>query len=112
VTATSLIACLSEPGQLDGRKIAALVGLAPYNRDSGQHHGRRRIQGGRAAVRRVLSMATLSVIRLQPHLKARYARLRACGKPAKVALVACMRALIVQLNAMVRDQTPWRIAAV
>lgn len=112
VTTASLIACLPELGHLDGRTIAALVGVAPYNRDSGQRSGPRQISGGRAAVRRVLYMATLSVIRLQPDFKARYERLRSRGKPAKVALVACMRALIVRLNAMVRDQTSWRMAAV
>lgn len=110
VTTASLIAELPELGHLDGRKIAALVGTAPYNRDSGQRSGPRQIRGGRAHVRRLLYMATLSVIRLQSDFQNRYDRLRARGKPAKLALVACMRVLIVRLNAMVRDQTPWRTA--
>lgn len=112
VTTASLLAYLPELGTVDKRQIAALVGAAPYNCDSGQHAGQRRIRGGRAALRRVLYMATWSVIRLQPEFKARYARLRARGKCAKVALIACMRVLIVRLNAMVRDGTPWKTNAV
>ncbi len=108
VTTASLMAYLPELGTVDKRQIAALVGAAPYNCDSGQHAGQRHIRGGRAALRRVLYMATWSVIRLQPEFKARYARLRARGKCAKVALIACMRVLIIRLNAMVRDGTPWK----
>lgn len=110
VTASSLIAYLPELGRLDRRQIAALVGLAPYNNDSGKHAGKRRIQGGRAAIRRVLYMAVLSVIRTQDDFKHRYNTLRERGKCAKVALVACMRVLLIRLNAMIRSQTSWQPA--
>ena len=109
VTAATLIACLPELGQLERRQITALVGVAPYNADSGDKHGQRRIRGGRAGVRRVLYMATWSAIRNQPDLKGRYDALRARGKCAKVALVACMRTFLGRINAMVRDGTPWRL---
>lgn len=108
VTAASLLAYLPELGQIDRHQIAALAGLAPYNVDSGQHTGKRRIRGGRAPMRRVLYMACLSVIRMQPDFKARYQQLRQRGKCAKVAIIACMRVLLIRLNAMVRDSTPWR----
>jgi len=111
VTAASLLAYLPELGRLDRRQIAALAGLAPYNVDSGQHAGKRRIRGGRAPIRRVLYMACWSVIRTQPDFKARYQRLRQRGKCAKVAITACMRVLLTRLNAMARDQTEWRMAA-
>jgi transposase len=107
VTAASLMAYLPELGSLDRRQIAALVGLAPYNSDSGQQIGKRRIQGGRAAIRRVLYMAAWSVVRCQADFKARYKGLRERGKCAKVALVACMRVLLIRLNAMLRDNTEW-----
>lgn len=107
VTAAGLMAYLPELGQLDRRQITALVGLAPYNVDSGQFAGKRRIRGGRAPIRRLLYMACWSVIRTQPHFKARYQQLRQRGKCAKVAVVACMRVLIIRLNAMARDQTEW-----
>lgn len=110
VTAATLQAFLPELGQLDRRKISALVGVAPYNSDSGGYQGVRRIRGGRATVRRVLYMATWSAVRHQPDFKARYAALRERGKCAKVALVACMRVLLIRLNAMLRDGTPWRTA--
>ena len=111
VTTASLMAYLPELGQLDRRRIAALVGLAPHTRDSRQHTGVRSIGGGRAPLRRVLYMACHSVIRTHAGFKARYEQLRARGKPAKVAITACMRVLIVRLNAMVRDQTEWKAAA-
>ena len=110
VTVATLIAFLPELGQLENRQISALVGVAPYNSDSGTHQGVRRIRGGRAHVRRVLYMATWSAVRHQPELKQRYAALRVRGKCAKVALVACMRTFIVRLNAMLRDGTEWRAA--
>lgn len=110
VTAASLLAYLPELGRLDRRQIAALAGLAPYNLDSGQHAGKRRIRGGRAPVRRVLYMACWSVVRMQPDFKARYQRLRERGKCAKVAITACMRVLLTRLNAMARDRTQWRTA--
>ncbi|MBZ0225769.1 MAG: IS110 family transposase [Comamonas sp.] len=112
VTAASLAAYLPELGHLDRRQIAALAGLAPYNVDSGKHSGQRRIRGGRALIRRVLYMACLTVIRKQADFKQRYSRLRAQGKLAKVAITACMRVLLVRLNAMVRDQTEWKTPAV
>lgn len=107
VTCASVLAYLPELGQLDRRQIAALAGLAPYNDDSGQHTGKRRIRGGRAPIRRVLYMACWSVVRTQDDFKARYDRLRGQGKCAKVALTACMRVLLIRLNAMARDQTQW-----
>jgi transposase len=108
--ALALLADLPELGQLTRRTIAALVGVAPINHDSGALRGRRTIQGGRSALRHVLFMATLTATRHNPPLQAYYQRLIAAGKPAKLALVACLRKLVVILNAMVRDQTPWRYA--
>jgi transposase len=107
VTICTLVAQLPELGTLNGRQIAALVGVAPLNRDSGTLRGKRVIWGGRAAVRKVLYMATLASVRRSPSMMACYARLRRSGKPTKVALVACMRKLIVRLNAMLRTGTPW-----
>ncbi len=107
VTICTLVAQVPELGTLSGRKISALVGVAPLNRDSGTYRGKRTIWGGRASVRHVLYMATLVSVRTSPTMKACYERLRAKGKPAKVALVACMRKLLVRLNAMMRTGTPW-----
>jgi len=107
-TARMLIAGLPELGTLNRQKIAALVGIAPLNRDSGKTQGKRICWGGRAEVRGSLYMATLVGVRYNPVLRALYLRLRAKGKAAKVALVACMRKLLVILNAMVRTNTPWR----
>jgi transposase len=103
VTAATLLALLPELGKLTRRAIAKLVGVAPMSRDSGQHRGKRYIQGGRSSVRTALYMASLSAIGHDPPLKATYARLKAHGKPSKVALVACMRKLLVRLNAILRD---------
>jgi transposase len=110
VTAQTLMAELPELGQLDRRQIAALVGVAPLNRDSGSLRGRRMIGGGRATVRAVLYMAALTAIRLNPVIAAQYRRLVAAGRPAKVALVAAMRKLLVVVNAMVRDGRRWQSA--
>lgn len=107
----ALIALLPELGTLDRQHISALVGVAPFNDDSGGRRGVRHIQGGRAAVRTVLYMGALVGIRYNPVLKTFYQRLRANGKPAKVALVACMRKLLTILNAMTRTNTPWRTHA-
>jgi transposase len=107
VTASSLLAYLPELGRLDRRQIAALVGVAPYNVDSGQHAGKRRIRGGRSAIRRVLYMACTSVIRTHDDFKRRYQGLRQRGKCAKLAITACMRVFLVRLNAMVRDNAEW-----
>lgn len=108
-TSRTLIALLPELGTLNGRQIAALVGVAPFNQDSGTLRGRRRVWGGRARVRTALYMAALVGTRKNPTLQALYSRLRAAGKPAKVALVACMRKLLVIVNAMVRDGRVWSV---
>jgi transposase len=108
VSSSTLIALLPELGSLSHRKIAALVGLAPFNDDSGSRTGRRRIWGGRTEVRNVLYMATVSALRFNPPIRATYLRLVAAGKPKKVALTACMRKLLTILNAIVRDQVPWQ----
>jgi transposase len=110
VTRRTLIAELPELGHLTRRKIAALVGLAPLNRDSGTMRGRRTIAGGRAPVRATLFMATLVASRRNPVIARYYQKLRAAGKTAKQALTACMRKLIVILNAIMRDRKPWQIA--
>jgi transposase len=109
-TLRTLIAELPELGKLDRRKIAALVGVAPINRDSGTLRGRRTIAGGRSAVRTALYMPTLVASRTNPVIAAHYKKLRAAGKTAKQALIACMRKLIVILNAILRDQKPWQPA--
>jgi transposase len=107
VTRIMLMARLPELGRLRGREIAALVGVAPFNCDSGQQRGERHIWGGRADVRSVLYMATCAAVRFNPVMRAYYERLCAAGKVRKVALTACMRKLLVILNAMARDRTPW-----
>jgi transposase len=106
--AATLVALLPELGLLPREQIAALVGVAPYDDDSGKHQGKRAIAGGRKLVRRALYMAALSASRCNPVLKAFCQRLRAKGKEAKVALTACMRKLITILNAMLRDGTAWQ----
>ena len=106
-TARVLIGQLPELGHLNRKQIAALSGLAPFNRDSGTLRGQRVVWGGRREVRQALYMATLSAIRSNPPIRAFYARLKANGKPSKVALTACMRKFLTMLNAMLRDQTPW-----
>ena len=107
VISASFLVLLPELGQLSSRAIAALAGLAPYSRDSGTFRGRRRIWGGRAAVRALLYMATLSALRANPPIRAYYQHLLAKGKPKKVAIVACMRKFLVCLNAMVKRNQPW-----
>jgi transposase len=107
IVARTLLAELPELGRLDRRAIAALVGVAPFNRDSGQWRGRRMIWGGRRSIRAVLYMAALVASRRNPALASFYQRLRTLGKPAKVALVAVMRKLLTILNAMVKHQSPW-----
>jgi transposase len=111
ITARTLLAMVPELGHLPHRPLAALIGVAPLNHDSGQWRGRRRTWGGRAAVRRVLYMATLTAIRYNPMMKATYARLVAAGKPPKVAIVAVMHKLLTVLNAILRDHKPWRSVA-
>lgn len=102
-----LLAELPELGKLDRRRVAALVGVAPLNRDSGQMRGQRTIWGGRADVRRTLYMATLVAVRHNPVLKSHYERLLAAGKRKKVALVACMRKLLTMLNAIAKHGSSW-----
>lgn len=107
VLAVTLLADLPELGQLNRRQIAALVGVAPLNDDSGTRRGKRTTWGGRATVRSTLYMATIVATRHNPLICAFYQRLLAAGKPKKVALVACMRKLLTILNAMLHQQTPW-----
>jgi len=106
-TAACLIGALPELGRLTNRQIAKLVGVAPLNRDSGRYRGKRAIFGGRAEIRACLYMPTWAAIRHNPVIRAFYQRLVEAGKPKKVALVACMRKLLVILNAMVRDGKHW-----
>jgi transposase len=108
VLSLTLLAHLPELGTLSHKRIAALVGVAPVPDDSNKRTGKRHISGGRRVVRSVLYMATLAAIRCNPVLKTLYQKLRAAGKCAKVALTACARRLLVILNAMVRNQTPWQ----
>ena len=107
VSARTLLAELPELGLCSRQQIAALVGLAPMNRDSGTMRGRRMIRGGRGTVRSVLYMATLSAVRFNPVLRAHYQHLLDSGKIKKVALTACARKLLILLNAMMRDGKPW-----
>jgi len=108
VTTATLLADLPELGKLDGKKIAALVGVAPMNHDSGKKRGYRKTKGGRADVRSVLYMATLVACRYNPVIKAQYESLLKRGKEKKVAITACMRKFLVILNAMMRDGQPFR----
>ena len=110
VTARTLIAKLPELGGLDRRKLAALVGVAPFNRNSGAWRGHRMIGGGRTSVRNVLYMAALSAIRHNPVVSATYHRLVNRGRPKKVAIIACLRQLLTILNAIARTKSPWKIA--
>jgi transposase len=107
VVSSTLLAELPELGRLDRKQIAALVGLAPFNRDSGRMRGRRMISGGRASVRSVLFMATLVATKWDPTIRAYYQRL-CSGKPKKVALIASARKILTILNAMIRTNTPWQ----
>ena len=109
VVSSSLLIELPELGMLNRRKIAALVGVAPLNRDSGTMRGKRTVWGGRAKLRAVLYMAALVASRCNPIIAAFYQRLLDAGKAKKVALVACMRKLITILNAMIRTMTIWRL---
>ena len=107
VISASLLVLLPELGELNRRQITALVGLAPFNRDSGRHQGKRTIWGGRAAVRTLLYLGTLSALRYNPPIRAYYKHLKEKGKAPKVAIVACMRKILVCLNAMVKNNLPW-----
>ena len=107
-TVYTLLAELPELGQLNAREISALVGVAPFNRESGKWRGKRHIRGGRASVRTMLYMASLSAVRFNPPIRIFYQRLLARGKHKKIALTACMHKLLIMLNAMVRNNTEWR----
>jgi transposase len=107
VLSRTLLADLPELGTLNRKQIAKLVGVAPLARDSGTRRGKRQVWGGRSHVRSVLYMATLSALQSNPAIAAYYERLIARGKPRKVAIVACMRKLLITLNAMLRTGTPW-----
>jgi transposase len=108
VTSTTLLVNLPELGSLSHKQISSLVGVAPINHDSGKHRGKQFIWGGRAQVRAVLYMATLTATQCNPVIKAFYERLCQKGKPKKVALTACMHKLLIILNAMVKSATPWQ----
>ena len=107
VTASTLIAEVPELGELNRRRISALIGVAPFNRDSGQFRGRRTIFGGRRSVRSVLYMAALTAKHHNPIIREFAQRLEAQGKRPKVIIVACMRKLLVILNTMVRNNSHW-----
>jgi transposase len=111
ITSGVLLASLPELGLLDRKKIAALVGVAPFNRDSGNLRGKRTVWGGRSHVRSMLYMATLTATRYNPIIKIFYTRLIEAGKVTKVAITACMRKLLTILNAMIRHSEPWRFSA-
>ena len=107
IVAVTVLTDMPELGQLDRQKIAALAGLAPFNRDSGKKHGKRRIFGGRKGIRRVLYMACLSAIKCNPVIRSLYQRLTQKGKIFKVAITACMRKMLTIMNAMARDKACW-----
>lgn len=108
ITTHTVLSCLPELGTLSGRQIAALVGVAPFNDDTGRHKGPRHVRGGRLDVRAVLYMATLAAIRHNQAIRNFHRRLVAKGKAKKVAITACMRKLLTILNAMLRDKKPWQ----
>ena len=108
VLSVALLSDLPELGRLKRGEIAALAGVAPFNQDSGTLRGQRKIEGGRPRLRRVLYIATVAAVRCNPVLKPFYLRLRAGGKPAKLALVAAMRRLLLILNAILKSQSAWR----
>lgn len=108
ITAMALLSTLPELGTVTSKEVAALTGVAPLNCDSGKHQGKRRIWGGRAAVRCALFMPAMVAVRRNPQLKEFYDRLLAAGKSKKTALIACMRKLICILNAMIKNDQPWR----
>ncbi len=108
VLSATLLSELVELGTLSHRRTAALVGVAPYDDDSGAKRGKRSIRGGRGSVRNALYMATLAAIRFNPVLRAFFQRLTAAGKLWKVRVVACMRKLVTYLNTMLRDNLPWQ----
>ena len=111
IVSASIIADLPELGKFTAKGISALAGLAPLNCDSGAMRGKRAIWGGRATVRRILYMATLVAIRFNTTIKAFYEKLCTAGKPKKVAIIACMHKLLIIMNAMIKNDQPWRVQA-
>ncbi|WP_294267566.1 transposase, partial [Propionivibrio sp.] len=107
VTSLTMLAKCPELGQLNRREIAALAGVAPLAKDSGKHRGKRFVWGGRADVRAVLYMATVSAIRFNSRIKTLAERLKQAGKPGKVIIVACMRKLLTIMNTILKNNTPW-----
>lgn len=107
IAAASLISNLPELGYINSKQASALIGVAPMNKDSGRFKGHRKIQGGRPQVRTVLYMAMMSAMQSNPVFKATYQRLVAAGKPKKVAIIACIRKMVVILNSMLRDGVMW-----
>jgi transposase len=107
VVAFSLISNMPELGYLTNKEAAALVGVAPINRESGAYQGQRRIRGGRHQIRTVMYMAMMSAMQCNPVFKRTYERLLAAGKAKKTAIIACVRKMVVILNSMVRDAVPW-----
>lgn len=112
ITTATLLAELPELGRLNRQEISALAGVAPFNKDSGKHQGKRAISGGRLAVRRVLYMAAITARRCNTHIAAFAKRLEQAGKPFKVVITACMRKLLVILNTLAKTKSPWRTATV
>ena len=112
IASATLISYLPELGYMTNKQAAALVGVAPMNRESGRYKGQRKIQGGRHQVRTVLYMAMMSAIQCNPVFKTMYERLLAKGKEKKVAIIACVRKMIVILNSMVRDGVLWKAPTV
>ena len=108
LTALGLLAFLPEIGQTNNEQLVALVGLAPFNRDSGRYKGKRYIHGGRGIIRKALYMAAISSLRWNKPLANFYQRLRSRGKPAKVAITAVMRKLLLVLNSIMKRQSPWQ----
>lgn len=109
VVAFSLLADIPELGSISSKEAAALIGVAPFNRESGSYKGPRRIKGGRYQIRTVMFMAMMSAIQCNPVFKAKYEQLLAQGKPKKLALIACVRKMIVMLNSMLRDGVKWEL---
>ncbi|WP_057833251.1 IS110 family transposase [Colwellia sp. TT2012] len=107
VVAFNLISEMPELGYINNKEAASLVGVAPFNRDSGSYKGKRMIRGGRSQIRTAMYMAMMSAIQCNPTFKAMYQRLVAAGKPKKVAIIACIRKLVITLNSMVRDGVYW-----
>jgi transposase len=109
VVAFSLLADMPELGNISSKQASALIGVAPFNRESGSYKGQRKIKGGRYQIRTAMFMAMMSAIQCNPIFKAKYEQLVADGKPKKIALIACVRKMIVILNSMLRDGVKWEV---